>query len=108
GRLELVHQPAVEVETFRIRRARAGGEDARPGDRKAVSLRTDRLHDRDVFLVPVIVVVRDVSGVIVLYMSRLVHVRVPDRRALAALVPGALDLVRGCSDAPVKALRKFA
>jgi hypothetical protein len=38
-------------------------------------------------------VVGDVAGVVILYIPRLMRVRVPDREALAILVPSALDLV---------------
>src|SRR5262245_38292725 len=55
-----------------------------------------------------VVVVRDVAGVAVLDMTRRVRVGVPDRRALAVLVPCAFDLVRRGADAPVEAFRERA
>jgi hypothetical protein len=53
----------------------------------------------------VVVVVGDVAVVVVLDISGGVGVRVPDRQTLAILVPRALDLVRGCRDAPVEPVR---
>src|ERR1044072_9805836 len=53
-------------------------------------------------------VVRDVPVLVVLDIPRRVGERVPDGRALAVFIPGALDLVRGRGDAPVKPVREAA
>src|SRR4029453_11276849 len=99
---QLVGQALVEVDAFRVRRTVTLREDARPGDREAVGVGADVLHQRDVFLVAVIVIVGDVAGVAVLDLPGGVRERVPDRRPLAVLVPRRLDLVRGGSDAPIE------
>src|SRR3712207_1140706 len=58
----------------------------------------------DVLGVPVVVVVRDVAVLVVLDLPGRVGERVPDRDALAVLVPRAFDLVGGSRDPPVEAL----
>src|SRR5262249_19763255 len=105
---QLVYEAVVEVETFRVRLAGALGEDPRPGDGEPIGVRAETLHQRDVLLVPVVVVVSDVAGVIVLDVPGSVAIGIPDRQALAVLVPRALDLVRGRADAPVEAVRELA
>jgi hypothetical protein len=99
---QLVDEAAVEVDPFRIRLARAFREDPRPRDREPVRRGADRFEQRDVFPVPVVVVVGDVAVVVVLDVPGRVRVRVPDRQALAVLVPSALDLTRRRRDAQWK------
>jgi len=65
-------------------------------------------YQRDVFLVEVIVVVRDVAVLVVLDLPRGVGKRVPDRDALPVLVPRAFDLVRGRGDTPEEPVREAA
>src|SRR4029450_10968233 len=101
---QLVGQALVEVDALRVRRTVTLREDARPGDRETVGVGADVLHQRDVFLVAVIVFVGDVAGVAVLDLPGGVRECVPDRRPLAVLVPRPLDLVRGGSDAPIETL----
>src|SRR5262249_5026455 len=104
----LVDEAPVEVEALLIRLAGSLREDPRPRDREPVGVRADLAHQRDVFLVAVVVVVGDVAVLVVVDVSRRVGERVPDRRALAVLVPGAFDLVRRRGDAPVEPVRKPA
>src|SRR5262249_52980687 len=94
--LQLLYQAAVAVEALRVGLARALGKDARPRDRKPVRGGADVLHQRNVFLVPVVMVVGDVAVVVVLYMAWLVRIRVPDGSAFAIRLPRALDLIRRC------------
>src|SRR5262245_35281388 len=54
-----------------------------------------------------VVIVRHITRVAVLHFARRVRIRVPDRLALAVLVPSALDLVGRGRSAPVEALRKL-
>lgn len=48
GCLQFVHQPIVEVEPLLIELSSAVREDAWPGNREAIGLRTDVPHQRDV------------------------------------------------------------
>src|SRR5262249_15788083 len=93
GRLQFVHEPIVKVESFGIWFAGSLWKNARPGNGKSIRTRPDALHQPNVFLVPVVMVIGDVAGVIILYIPRLMRVRIPDRQALGILVPCALDLV---------------
>src|SRR5262249_54550158 len=99
-------EAAVEVEALGVGRAGALGEDPRPGDREPVRVRADVLHQRDVLLVAVVMVVGDVAGVVILDLPGRMGVGVPDRDALAVLVPGPLDLIGGRRDAPVEPVRE--
>jgi hypothetical protein len=62
----------------------------------------------NVFLVAVIMVVRYVTSVAALDVSRRVGEAVPDRLALAVFVPGAFDLVGDRRGSPEKAIREAA
>src|SRR5262249_34875007 len=103
----LVPQPVVEVEALGVRLPRAFGEDARPADGESLRRRAQVLHQLHVLPVAVVVVVGDVSGVAVLDLARRVRVRVPDRWALAVLVPRALDLVGRGGRAPEETRREL-
>ena len=90
----------VKLDAFFIRLAAALGQHARPRDGKAVRLQPHLAHERDVFLVAVVVVDGDVA---VRPLERLAgdpDEFVPDAPALAVLVVGALDLVRSRRRAP--------
>ena len=104
-REQRIDEAIVEVEALRIGRADAVGKDARPRNREAVGARAERLHERDVLLVAMIMVDRDVAGVAVRDLAGRVGEAVPDRAALAILVPRAFDLVsrgRGSPDEPFR------
>ena len=103
---QFVDEAVVEVNPPVVRLAGAVGEDPWPGDREPVGGGTDVLHQRDVFLVSVVVVVGHITVLVVLDVAGCVGVRVPDGRALAVLVPRAFDLVRRRRDAPAEPIRK--
>jgi hypothetical protein len=102
GLQQRIDQAAVEVEALGVGLAGALGEDPGPGDREPVGGRADVLHQRHVLPVAVVVVVGHIAVLVVLDVPRRVGVGVPDRGALAVLVPGPLDLVRGGGHAPVE------
>src|SRR5262249_26929868 len=106
GRLQFVDQAAVEVDTLRVGLTPAFREDARPRDGEPIRGGADVLKQRDIFLVPVVMVVGDVAVVVVLYVARLVRIRIPDGSTLAVLVPRALDLICRRGGAPVDPLGK--
>src|SRR5262245_5270854 len=91
--LQLVYQAIVEVEPLRIGLAGAFRKDTRPGNGEAVGIGADVLHQRYVFLVAMIMVVGDVAGVVILYVTGCMRVCIPNRKALAIFLPRALDLV---------------
>src|SRR3974390_3186640 len=99
GQKQFVDEPVIECETQFIRRAASLRQRARPGDRKAISVHAELLHQRDIFAIAVIVVAGDVSGVVVLDLAS-VAVRVPHAQAAAILVRRALDLIARSGYAP--------
>src|SRR4051812_28103049 len=84
--------PVIEVDALRARDASALGDDARPSDREPVRGGTVVAHQRAIFLVSVVLVVGDFSGIAVIDVAGPVDVPVPDRLALAVLVPGSREL----------------
>ncbi|MET3989378.1 hypothetical protein ABID65_001004 [Bradyrhizobium sp. S3.9.2] len=105
-REQLVDEPVVEIEPLRIGLARSIRKHPRPRNREAVGLDAERLNQRDVVLVAVIVLVGAVAGRAVLDLAGRVAENVPDRLAAAVLVDGALDLVGRGRRAPQKILGK--
>src|SRR5262245_23069493 len=105
---QLVHQAVVEIEALRVWLTGPGRKDARPGDGKPIRVRAEVLHQRHVFLVSMIVIVCDVAGIVVLDVARRVRVGVPNRGALAILIPRAFDLVRGRAGAPKEPVWKLS
>jgi hypothetical protein len=105
GVVELVDEPAVEVEPALVDRATVRA-DPRPGDREAVRREAEVAHQRDVLRHPVVVVARDGAGVAVDDRARHAGERVPDGGGPAVLVDGTLDLVGGGGRAPEEAGRE--
>ena len=88
-----IDEAAVEVQPCLVDFARPIGQDARPGDREAVGLEADRLHQGDVVGPAVIVVAGDVAVGAVDDLAGRVGKAIPDGFALAVFLPGAFDLV---------------
>ncbi len=101
-----VDEPVVEVEALRVRRAAAGGLDARPRDAEPIGPEAQRGHQVEVLVQSVEVVACDVAGAAVHGHARRVRVRVPDARAASVDVDGALDLVGGGGRTPGEARRE--
>src|SRR5262249_61271625 len=77
GGEQFIDEAVVEVEPLLVGLAGAFRENPRPGDREPVRLGADRLHQRYVFLVPVVVVIRDVAVVAVFDVAWRVREHVP-------------------------------
>src|SRR4030095_11255632 len=105
---QFVHQAVVEVQALEVWLTCPVREDPRPGDGEAVRGRAEVLHQGDVFLVAMVMVVGDVAGGAVADLPLRVRVCVPDRWAFAVLVPCALDLVCRGGRAPEEAFRELA
>ena len=103
---QFVDQTAVEVHALWIRRARPLRKDARPGDREAIGLDAQRLHQLHVVFVAVVVIVGHVAVGVVDDLAGRVRKGVPDRRRAAVFRDGAFDLVRGSGGSPQKSWRK--
>ncbi len=103
---QAVDQPPVEIEPALIDCARAAWENARPGDREAIALDTERLHEIQVLLVAVVMIACDVAGVAMLHPAGCMAKAIPNRLAATIGLDCALDLIRGCCDTPAKPCRK--
>src|ERR687898_50321 len=103
---QAVDEPAVEVEAFLVGRTAPFWLDAGPGHREAVGLHPELGHQVEIFFQAVVLVAGYVTRVAVMYLTRGVAERVPDRRAAAVFVYRALDLVGRRSRAPQEVLWK--
>src|SRR5258708_22710619 len=103
---QLVEQPIVEIEAFRIWRARSFRENARPRDREAIGLCTQRPHQLDIVLVAMEMIVRDISIAAIGNFAGQMSETIPDRRTSSIFVDGAFDLIGRGRRAPSKVARK--
>src|SRR5215204_616363 len=94
GRVQLVDEAAVKIETLGVGTAAPGGKDARPGDRESVAAEAKLAHERDVVRVPNEVIAGYVARVAIGDSAGGMTEDVPDRLPAAALADGALDLIR--------------
>jgi hypothetical protein len=90
---QFVKKPVIEIEALRIGRACSLRKNARPRDREAIGLGPQRLHQLDIVLVPVKVVVSDVAGAAIGNFAWRVREAIPDRRAATVFANGAFDLI---------------
>ena len=98
---QLVHQPAVEVETLPVDLAIAW-LDARPARREPICTEAELLHECDVFRHPVIMVGSHFGGISVCDGVRYAREHVPDGVFLAILMRRAFDLSRSGRRTPEK------
>src|SRR5215217_9409173 len=103
---QAVDEPAVEVEASLVGVTAPFGLDAGPGHREAIGMYPELGHQVEVFFQAVILVAGDVPRIVVDDLARGMAERVPDGRAAAAFVHGALDLVGGRRRAPQEVLWK--
>ncbi len=103
-----VHHALVEVEALLVRRSGAVRKDARPRHGKATGLQPEFLHEVDILLVAVVVVVRDVAGIAVVCLAGRVRKGVPNRLTAATLFHCAFYLVGSRSGTPQEACWKGA
>ena len=96
----------IEVDALLVRGAHPGGLDPGPGDAEAIRVEAVGSDEVDVLRPAVIVVAGDIPGVAVCDVSGRMTEGVPDGRAAAILVDGALDLVAGGGGSPGELRRK--
>ena len=99
-RQQLVDQSVVEVESGFVGPADPFGEDAGPRDREAICAQPQVGHQLDVVAVAVVVVARDVPGVVVAHPPRGVREAIPDALSTSVFTGRALDLVGRGRGAP--------
>ena len=100
GRVQLVDEAAVEIETLGVGTTAPGGKDARPGDGEAIAAEAELAHERDVLRVPMEVIAGDIARVAVGDRAGGMAEDVPDRLPAATLADGALDLIGRGGGAP--------
>ena len=105
-RQQLVQQPIIEVEAFRVRRAVSVRKHPRPCDRETIGLDAQFLDQANVFLVAMIVIIGLVGIAAIFDLAWQVGESIPDRAASPVFKDGALDLVGGRGRTPDKAVRE--
>ena len=101
-----IDQTVVEIQPLGIRRPRPGRLNARPRDGEPVGLQPGVGHQRDVFQVAVVVVGRDIAGIVVEHLARRMAERIPDARPPAVGGGGAFDLIGRRGRTPQEAIGK--
>src|ERR1700733_6119493 len=94
------------IQPFHVRGANARGLDARPRNGKAIALQIELFGECDVLRVEMILVSCIIAGHPTPHLTRCVGESIPDRFALAVLVPCAFVLIRGCGHTPKESFRK--
>ena len=100
GGQQRIDQAVVEGEARLICRAPAGRQNARPGDREAISPYPEVAHQRDVLREAMVMIARDVAGITVGDAAFLTAERVPDAGPAAVLADRPLDLIARGGNAP--------
>ena len=106
-RQQRINKAVVPGKARRVHLAGAGGENARPGDGKAVGLQMHGLHDLDVLGPAVVAVAGDVAGIAVFGFARRMAEGIPDGRPAPILERAALDLIGRRRRAPDKLFWKW-
>jgi hypothetical protein len=81
------------AQPFRVWRAGSLRENTRPRDREAIGLCSQRLHQLNVVLVQMVMVVRDICIAVIDDFPGCVSVTVPDRRTSSVFVDGPFNLI---------------
>ena len=92
---QLIDDAAVKIDSLRIRVSAAIRKDPRPRNRESIAAQPQALHQRDVLLVPVVVVDRYIAGISTSHSSGQMAECIPDGWTATILVNSSLNLVRG-------------
>src|SRR5206468_11034850 len=95
-----VDEAVVEFEPLAVYRPSALGQDARPGGRQAIGADAELAHQRHILGPAMIMVARDITGVVAENRPGQTGEGVPDRRPPAVLPHRALDLIGRRRGAP--------
>ena len=101
---QAVKEPVVKVDPPLVDGALSVGQEAGPGDGHAVGRNAQALEDGHILLITVVLVAGHLAGVAGIHLARPLGKIVPNAAAAAVLEGGSLDLIRGGSHAPHKAL----
>ncbi len=103
GLKQSIDEAAVVIQPLHVRGTGPDGLNARPGDGKTLARLVESLGQCDVLRIPVVLIAGNVACHPAPYLPECMSEFVPDRFALAVLVPCAFNLVRGRGGAPKKA-----
>ena len=92
-RKQLIDESIVKVEALWIRRSSSRGEHTRPRDRESITFDAERLHQLDVLLVAMIVIVGDVTIGVGHDLTGCVRERIPNGNTAAVVFCCPLDLI---------------
>ena len=106
-RQQRIQHPVVEVQPLRIRIAPAIRKHTRPRQREPVRLQPQPLHNRNVFRIPVVVVVRHIACVPIRRLPRRMAEGVPHARSTSVFLHRAFHLVARRCRPPQEPLRKM-
>ena len=99
---KLVDESRVEVDSFLVDYAGSLRVNPAPRHAEAIRVEAELRHDRDVVLVPTVVVAGDVAGLVEPGVAGSVGEAVPHAASRAVRGGGAFDLVRGSRCSPQK------
>ncbi len=94
------------VQTLLVYGTCSGWLNTGPGDRKAVTLQIELLHNRDIFFEAMVIIARDIRGSPTSNLALGVGETIPDRLAFAILIPCTLYLIGCRGDPPKKPFRE--
>src|SRR5260221_11571978 len=92
-RKEIIDESIVEVESLWIWRSTTRGEHTRPRDREAITFDAEGLHQLNVLLVTMIVIVGDITVCVGHNLTRSVRKSIPDGFTAAVFLCCALYLI---------------
>jgi hypothetical protein len=78
---QLIHQPRIEVQSFRVDPAGTLGQHARPADAEAIALQPQYLHQLHVALVATVMIAGDIAGIVVDHHAGGMREALPDAGA---------------------------
>src|ERR1700722_6638853 len=92
---QFIDQTIVKVEAGGVRPPSACRQHARPGNREPVCLDTQTAHQRDVLLIPMVMVTGHIARVTMLHLSGRMGKDVPDRWSASPFSDATLNLIAG-------------
>ena len=98
---QLIDDIVIKLQTFFIGFVVTVGDNTCPADRETVEVAAHLFQPADIFFIPVVKINADLP----VGEAGIGWTDIIDRQTLAAFIPGALSLERGCRAAPVKILR---
>ncbi len=90
---EPIYQLTVEIQSFLVNTAGTIWQNSRPGDREAVCLQADFLHQLKIVLPELIMVGADITHITIIDLTGCMTKSIPDRFTFAVYIPTPFDLI---------------